>query len=99
MLPKSSESNTEHPDDKLRATLQHELMGAFLGRSEYDRASVLTLYWEEDDFEPPCKTEVEIVNELFRNDFRYETIGFSGFQMPQRWSEQPSYRVLLRPWR
>jgi len=76
MLPKSSESNTEHPDDELRATLQHELMGAFLGRSEYDRASVLTLYWEVDDFEPPCKTEVEIVNELFRNDFRYETETF-----------------------
>ncbi|KAF8533785.1 hypothetical protein BDD12DRAFT_809888 [Trichophaea hybrida] len=76
MLPRSIESNTEHPDNELRATLQHELIGAFPGRSKYDRASVLTLYWEEDDFEPPCKMEVGIVNELFRNDFHYETETF-----------------------
>ncbi len=63
--------------DDLREHFERTLSGAFPTRGfPYSKAAVLILYWAEDDFRPPCEEEAREIQELFSQQFIYDTVVF-----------------------
>lgn len=43
----------------------------------YNTVGVLTLYWQQDDFQPSCQEESQKIISLFRDEFHYSVEEFA----------------------
>lgn len=67
-------------DDNVDRTVQHQADDSLMFYRDgcpYNKASVMVVYWKEDDFQPSCADESQKVVSLFRDDFHYEVKTFA----------------------